>query len=793
MVALGSTLVAGPTVEKTGENAWALSNAGDSPWSVTLHATVLPKAEGGFRPTLLVEDLTLKVETDQHGVELKSQFLNDEGQVIQEITAQAPVSGRWFRDQEILLPPQDARSYRLVAQGSGSTVAWVTRRSGGLTAQGFSIVKKSKDWGKPDGCSLHYDASSGALRLVRQGVTVGIDLLPPDLKVLGWVEGGKSVLGVDSTMSLWCEDVHGRPAVLAFSLGKDDAGFTLKRSANGTRSMSFPQAIKLQADDQLLLPFNGGIYATYRELKPFWPGYGLSWAAGHFLSQNRFSIQRGKLCVLVCPRSYADSELKLDHRNDAISIQHLPSLGRAQSAQTFTLRWVQGSYRDHFATEHQAMKETEGWIENIRSKMESAQEQKSDQRVRRQLASKPTDPGATLKPSYMERNGIEPGASGLPPVQGLTWAAKKAKNPALARLEGAANIWFWQDRKTWKVMDDPREWAKTLRDAGLDKVLWSQKASSAAVKAMQAQGWLAGRYENFQDVYAPETPFNWVEKRGWPEQIIHLANGAWMKGWPMKMGEKTYFAGVRSSQAASSFVKGVLEDGQGSHNFDAVFFDTTTASGPVEDYSPEHPMTRDEDLLNKWSQLQGASDGMKLVTGSESGHEWALDVVDYFEGMKSPWIGRFPDSGYDLWSEKAPTPEYLKFNVDPASRIPLWELSHHHQVVSYEYWGDSANRLPKDWRTKDLLSVLYAQPELWIMDPELWERDKAAYVKSYQTWSPVCRALVGQKMLDHQFLNAKRTRQETRWEDGSVIRVDFANSTYTLSGPVAQAAKVVAP
>jgi hypothetical protein len=62
--------------------------------------------------------------------------------------------------------------------------------------------------------------------------------------------------------------------------------------------------------------------------------------------------------------------------------------------------------------------------------------------------------------------------------------------------------------------------------------------------------------------------------------------------------------------------------------------------------------------------------------------------------------------------------------------------------------------------------------------------EKAQAAKSYATWSPVVRHLFGQKMTDWKALDAHGNVQETHWEDGSVIRVDFLKDRFELKGPV---------
>lgn len=515
----------------------------------------------------------------------------------------------------------------------------------------------------------------------------------------------------------------GREAIEAVRLDLDLRGATSKE---------FTLTFHPEGGGAWLLPFNQGLRVPPSQVAGLNPGYDLDARAGHFLSIPAFGWDAGDSAFVMMSTTPADEALRLRS---------------AQGSVTWVFRPSQGVWSEHHFALDVIPPGARSWAAAYRELLELGAYEKLP----------------------------KPGGGRAP----------RTRQMANVLLAGAVNIHYWKKADRWNREEHPEALAREMKSAGLERVLWSQQASPEAERALQAQDWLAGSYENFQDLFPPETPYSWVNKDGWPEQVMVDRSGTWIRGWPVKKDGKTWYAGVRSSRAAGDYVRAQLAQRK-ARGQNAVFLDTTTATGPREDWDPLHPLTRAQDLDFKRSQLKEAKD-QGLVVGSESGHDGALGAVDYFEGMQSPWPGRFEDSGYELASIRPPSEGMLKWGLNPRTRAPLFDLAYHGSYVGYEYWGDAANRLPQYWRRRDLFSVLYAQPQLWVMDEERWKTQKDAAIKSYRTWSPVVRHLFGQKMTDWRWVDSVGDVQETTWEDGSVIRVDFAKDTFKLSGPVAAA------
>ena len=367
-----------------------------------------------------------------------------------------------------------------------------------------------------------------------------------------------------------------------------------------------------------------------------------------------------------------------------------------------------------------------------------------------------------------------------------TLAQKRRENPNVDKLVGAVNVWNWDEDKV--------ALCREMKALGMDRVLWSNGGSSQEVAAINALGYLTSRYDIFQDVYPPDGPTSpWLNKAGWPQDLVWLPNGDWMKGWAdiQKKPDGTqvvYQGGVINSERGLERARQTVPADLKTTPYGCRFIDTTTASPWREDYNPAHPLTRSQDRHYKMALLDFCSNQEKLVVGTETGIDPSVPFVDYYEGMMSLAPYRLPDSGRDLMEYKTPTPDFLKFQVGPFYRIPLWELVYHDCVVAGWYWGDSTNKEPEAWEKRDLFNSLYGTPPLFLFDKAVWEKNKAHFARTYRTVAPLVRRLGYDEMLAHKFLTLDHTVQQTRWASGVIVTVNFGDAPYTLRPGVVIAA-----
>ena len=358
-----------------------------------------------------------------------------------------------------------------------------------------------------------------------------------------------------------------------------------------------------------------------------------------------------------------------------------------------------------------------------------------------------------------------------------TLAEKRRENPNVDLLIGAVNIWNWDMDKV--------ALSKEMKAAGMEHVLWSSGGDPKQIDEINALGYLTSRYDIYQDVWGPDAPKG-LRKAGWPDDLVFLPNGEWMKGWAHHQKnpdgtETIYPGGVINSQRGLERAKQEILADLKTHAYRCRFIDTTTAAPFREDYNPAHPLTRSQDRAYKMKLLEFCSRDSKLVVGTETGIDPSVPYVAYYEGMLSLGPYRLPDAGRNTMQYKPPTPEFLKFQVGHFYRIPLWELVYHDCVVAQWYWGDYNNKAPEVWPRRDLFNTLYATPPMFMFTKQTWQKEKEHFVESYKQICPLVRQLGYDEMLSHEFLTPDHAVQRTHWKSGAEVVVNFGDAPYRLT------------
>jgi hypothetical protein len=362
-----------------------------------------------------------------------------------------------------------------------------------------------------------------------------------------------------------------------------------------------------------------------------------------------------------------------------------------------------------------------------------------------------------------------------------TFTQKRAENPDVDLLAGAANVWF-MDR-------DQLPTIRAMQSNGIHRILWSAAGSGEQIAAMnKLPGVLTSRYDIFQDAMNPAMfPLlsyihsDWTSS-AWPTGMILRANGDWERGWEVKAKDGSRIpCGVLCDLLAPAFARRRIAEDLQTHPYHCRFIDTTTAAPWRECYAPAHPMTRRESREAKMELLGVISREFHQICGSETGHDAAVPFVHYFEGMLSLGPYRVPDAGRNMMEKLDAVPERVaKFQLGADYRLPLWELVYHDCVVAQWYWGDYNNKLPALWDKRDLFNALYGTPPMFMFNRREWARDRERFVQSYRATCPVARATFYSEMTDHRFLSADRQVQQTHFADGTTVTVNFGAQPFKL-------------
>lgn len=363
-----------------------------------------------------------------------------------------------------------------------------------------------------------------------------------------------------------------------------------------------------------------------------------------------------------------------------------------------------------------------------------------------------------------------------------TLAEKAKERPNVARLKGAPDVWGVSSRT-----DGPTAlpFALEARACGLIRgiINGNGKFPPADMARINAMGFLTGEYDNYDDIRdGPLGPNSDSIER----VALRGRDSRPATGWVTLEGV-TYSrrASSHALEAARHLIPPILAE----YPFTARFLDVTTTVDLVEDYHPERPADRRQDLANRLDLLRYVR-GLGLVLGGEHGKAWNAAEVDYAEGtMSGPFWWEMP-AGHLVVpkSRDEIKPHYTRYGIDPAARIPLWELVFHECLVTTWYWGDSSgyyiDTAPElsDW--KDLANLLYGTvPLLWVDHRGYgWNRHRERFLETCRVTGKWHEAVGFEEMLSHEFLSQDRRVQRTRFGNGATAVVNFADEPRPYRG-----------
>ena len=329
------------------------------------------------------------------------------------------------------------------------------------------------------------------------------------------------------------------------------------------------------------------------------------------------------------------------------------------------------------------------------------------------------------------------------------------------------------------------ELAKEMKSLGMEHVLWSNGGEPKEVEAINDLGYLSSRYDIYQDVFPPEAPQG-MRHAGWPDDLVWLAGGDWMKGWAHHQrnpdGTETIFqGGVINSQRGLERAKHDIPEDLKTHAYRCRFIDTTTASPFREDYNPAHPLTRTEDRQYKMKLLEFCSRDEKLVVGNGDRDRSVSAVRSLLRGDVEP--GALPAAGRRARHAAIQAAD-ARF-----SQVPGGALLSHPAVGA---------GLPRLRGGAMVLGRLQQQSSRGVATPRPVQHSlrHAAHVHVQQgnlgkrksnislpvtgRFADLVRRLGYDEMTGHEFVSPDHAVQRTRWKSGVEIVVNFGDSAYRL-------------
>ena len=214
--------------------------------------------------------------------------------------------------------------------------------------------------------------------------------------------------------------------------------------------------------------------------------------------------------------------------------------------------------------------------------------------------------------------------------------------------------------------------------------------------------------------------------------------------------------------------------------FDALYYDGYTAHcGVIEDFSPEHPVTRRQNFEAE-TQVMAYTRKLGTMPGGELARFWSLHDCDFFF--------------YTDWSEDRLTNVPTRESTDCVGEyVPLFQLAFHecymagfsgggHEayVKGIDWWHDSTPRLYELISCSAPCFNWLPQNSLPVAD---WDSDfakaKFDWLRRRAAWF---QAIAMSEMTSHKFLSDDRKLQRIEFANGIWAEFDMAKNLCRVSG-----------
>lgn len=388
-----------------------------------------------------------------------------------------------------------------------------------------------------------------------------------------------------------------------------------------------------------------------------------------------------------------------------------------------------------------------------------------------------------------------------PKNQVLTLRQNQQRFPAIEKILGAVHIYVWDQARAVSF-------AQGLKDAGIEKAFlnWNPNHAPYPEKGydnrLKELGYASGGYELFTDIHPVD-----AKMRPLPDPAIFLRRTYYPGLFHLLAAQSrdgSYYVNQFGHTICPAAVRGEIvqrvEKELALYPHESYFLDVYQANGLFECYNPDYRLTRQqfaEAIIENYRLLE---DNYHTFLGAEWGADFAGSHSVYAHGMMTLQRTWF-DSAIQLqgtiyyagdWHNNArPTqmlgsrvaPDtYLKYSINEATRVPLYELVYHDAIVTSWRWEDGNHHNPEIWWKKDLFNILYGTAPLWSIDQDRWEEYKVTFVESYQKICPWLQQICYDEMLSHRFVTEDRKVQETRFASKKRVVVNFGDTPREFEG-----------
>ena len=413
-----------------------------------------------------------------------------------------------------------------------------------------------------------------------------------------------------------------------------------------------------------------------------------------------------------------------------VHARHLPSLGRMRYARTVSFYFLpSGSDYNALCRRYRAIAEEEGRAVTLRQK--AAKNPRVEKLIGACVMHVPGKKHVSEDSRYYDREHPENNDSVTP------FAHWEARVRAL-REKGVDQLYLHQDGWGQPGYDNQHpDYLPPCREMG------GWEGMKALSDAMEELGFMFGVHDQYRDYYLDAPTYD-------PDNAIQAPDGSIYGHAIWAGGKQNYLCASLAPEYVRRNFSQLFEHGI---HLEGTYLDVFTCNEADECANPRHPMTRRE-CLDHRAECFHYLTAHGVVPSSEEVNDWAM-----------------PSQVFCHW---APYPGQC------AIAAPLFNLVYHDCVLIP--WMMPAGEWGIPEGTTGFLQCLLNGGMGYMSETAEGE----ALDENIAQWGVIRdlqRHVARETMVSHEFLNESRTRQATRFADGTRVEVDFENNTYSIRYP----------
>lgn len=375
-----------------------------------------------------------------------------------------------------------------------------------------------------------------------------------------------------------------------------------------------------------------------------------------------------------------------------------------------------------------------------------------------------------------------------------------------------------QQRKSWlsaqagTYLTPSKQWGEglatsmitTLHQAGLTK-LWLGLDNwmpafyqPQVVDKAKTTGYLIGVYDSYNTAIEKGKNDSWLTAQ-LPDLMrkncaIENADGTLQRGF---RGNGFYL----NPKCKLDYVKQRVQDIMHYGRFNSLFLDVDATAMAREDY---HLGTSETDMLKAYnSRMKEIGQIQNLILGSEDGNALTTQGVVFAHGMETVGFGWtdedmkknihspyflghwFPDEKPKFFFKpaqvKAP---YHNLLFAPEYKVPLYQAVFHDELISSHHWHSDSLKFTDVKMVRDLRAMLFNTPAMVHLsrDETTKNSERIKQLQHYQrAFLPLHQQLWDKALVDFHWLDKQGQVQQTRFSDGSTIKVNFSTQPFQLT------------